>query len=1814
MTNNADQNRHSDQENEPAEMTFGLGAAFKQLESWAQENGLADTLAVIHITLGLDERTVGIGNLVTEMSHPEAAEILALWHANPIVEKLQQFVKTFSSEPIIRHAYAPLPNAGAADKTRRLFKGLKSRTFLLALITNPLAFTEDRETYLFRKMLRIWLVVHGAQRVVQNHYPADANISAASRFLIVGINHQDWVIIDRLLERTRRILLGRHPSFEQFSQAIGSAAEQLRHDASKTPSSQRFLNAISAIAQGNCVPITQDTGRIPIDRSFPDLETNQPRWPFFQHGEIECQAIPVGPDDFNGYGNEDDEPDPCLLVKVDPTDSPEEKTVSCRSVLIQSAELSHFLPWSWEKVLPPELKMIEGWISASLLAEDKTLRLGSALVWLAIRLSRSLALIENLEIQQNINDDWTLTPDFQYVQRRPPRRQNSWRPDNSAHDAVQPFQDEMRIALPTNVSKALTTIGLQGKADSARFLLNVWQTVASIGLEKWFHQQAGEHFPRVTSAKLGQIWSQRVFDRSGDHNLSRLLASHHNSALPGACGYGAWDIDTVERGFELSIQRTAANASRPNLIGSVLEPLESVLNNAIQQATTRLIDARNSDLVTYHNLLVQYAVMALYAGTGSRPLRDPFESATHFNFDELLVFIDDKSDENLHNGRVVPLPDKLVEVIQAYADYLERLAPIIAQRRVGLSKEIASLNTGTTTALPFFFLLDENLKWHSCSEKGLPGGILFEWPLPSNLFRHWYAQQLYRNGVNAEVIDGWMGHAERSVASYGDYSPRCWQNDAEHYRDTLNSIVDQLAFQTPEIPNKLPPLKEPPCESSSYQEPDLFGQRARQRQRRQTLRNAIRAARQDIQLFMGEKPLEELSQEDAEKLGNKMLLRENRLPHPHAAIRFAELTKVLERSGNQNYTVRKRLARIRQERSLITSFAPTALNIWPQILVWAAQTGSSLIKSQLSKFEALSLGAALLCIEKRLSYRRLLNDVVQGRNFRLIQNGKRYFFEYSEELGDHFSTPVQRHEISYKTASLLGHGVGLKKSVDPETCDCPKSLKRLATQTRGAGDSRETETLSDLLSRLCRIVEQVNLIQLPGMVAGALSERQPPTSPPLNDYLRISEGKKRLLPGTTVPDDGSPEIAANPIPGNRLRESDRQTLQNNARDYFGQITEILNQYRKPQAGKIAQQIDKLSKERAGKVPSAIVMVGYWVSDTIRKGKGRQWSKFNPFAQNTLSTYFSSLTGVFSGLAYEVNLLELDDDEITALCANMLEYTRSRSVQIGFFSRRLRDFFRWAEAYGVATPDWSELDLSDNRRQVRPGLLTEAEYLACQRDIQSMTELETDYRLILGFVLLLTYRFGLRAQEAIGLLRADWCVADTYQWVLVRNNRYREIKSVSGRRAVPLLFRLAETERTLVDQVLGRYTAIAGSETNRPILCELVNGSVDITNLRNLIPPALIQVLRRVTGNPSMILHHCRHSFYNRIAAAVLGLETPFSRDFAYNPDSSSLRSVILGDVSGTSRRSGMALARIMGHRHPRTGMKNYNHLMTDWADALTPVVHKRARLLSSAFNTKDFEHAPTYSASELPSALLFPKLSLTRIFRLLRLVSQGLSYERAGQLMQLRPDHTAALQRVFQQANANMRFKTRSDKKAWVNGTQLPNALLQSISDDGWRRLIAHAEQLSDVDPCENTVGPDLTELPFLTGRNRHLLMDQPAHCQLVNLVLDYFEVREHRYRVVARFDNEYATALLTQYGFRVLGEYEASGSGKRLQLDPFSTHLRGASYRGRAFGGLVLERTAGGIIHDAGELATAFLATGMLLAIFRSSSSDHVPPALSKS
>jgi hypothetical protein len=901
-------------------------------------------------------------------------------------------------------------------------------------------------------------------------------------------------------------------------------------------------------------------------------------------------------------------------------------------------------------------------------------------------------------------------------------------------------------------------------------------------------------------------------------------------------------------------------------------------------------------------------------------------------------------------------------------------------------------------------------------------------------------------------------------------------------------------------------------------------------------------------------------------------------------------------SSAKREILKKRLINVSDERSLVSPNITAALETFSHLSSWAERIKKSALKASLSKSRALCVGAALLSIEKRLGYQKLLLDVVKGEHFRLIQHKRQYFFEYSEALNpDDFSEAVQRHEVSYKVASLLAHGVNMKKEVGmppPGTID---ELKEVLEIYSCGGPKLDDPSMADLLSWMCHIINQANLIQLPGIVAAALSERSPPTSSSLRDYVRILHGRATDVPGHTPQGNGlPPQSLARP----RNQETNKRQLQENAKVFTRAITELLNSYSEPKAREYADKIQSVCQIFQGTVSSSMLLAGYWIADRARLGKGKKWKKLEPLARRSLTTYWSSISSPFRGFLYDVDLVNLDSDEVTDFCAEMLDYKAQTSRHIDYFGKRLKDFFRWATQFGVVAPEWDELDVSSGYRSVSPGLITEAEYQASQAFIQSDNSLSVNDKTTLGFVLLLTYRFGLRAKEAIALLFRDWCQDEQFSWVLVQNSRYRRLKSKASRRAVPLLFDFSETEREIVDQAVAHYKSIAWPEVNRPILCETsIDGTPTLTSLAPRISEALIRVLRHVTGNPQLVLHHCRHSFYNRLAPALFDLKSPLATKLSDALEHPHLRQAILGQTHNVSRRSAMALARLMGHRFPSTGLKHYCHLVTDWIDFLTPVTHQRARRISGITQVSELPDMPKAPHTEMSDALEYPAPSLAALLKALRLVGQGLTYERAGALMKIHPRNFSLLRLTIEKTNARMRFSSPGDKNIKIKGSGCPNAFLESISDDAWHRLIHHANTLGDAEmsPAINDSVKYLEELPYLTSPNRQLLMDQPAHSLLVKRVLQLYEIPPTQYQVIAKGGRQNAMEKMQDAGFDVLPEPSI-----RTKVDGFPVFMsdRNSESRIEDYGALLFSRAREGVIRNSFELAVAFLAVGVLVQI----------------
>lgn len=1823
MTKDVEQNWHRNSSTVASELTVRLGKPFSELCAWAVERELERPLAIGYSILGLTPMIVGIGNLVQELNQPESRTITAEWCVNPIVHELKKFTEAFTADARISRQYTSISHRGGVDKNRLQFKKYSTETFLLTLITNPLADITDETTYINRRRLRIWLIIQAASRLIDYGCAADKSISSAARFMVIGESDENWLLIDDLLKIASKQLWHTPNTYQRFTMALANAARIIQHDPIKRGKiQQQFLNSIVAIAHGECHEFKENlTRNITLTPAHFRLTTLTIDDPVFG-GDI-------GVSNFNILPTLDDEEEAPLsyVTDIDPTDSKAQQILSSGSVYIQTMERSHYLPWSWDRVLPTEAHHLETWVHNKLNSQDTTKRMGAALVWLAMRLSRSLALIERITITSELTEEWSLSQDFRFLKRTAPRRRSAWRPNEVTRHQVAAFLNDLTIEIPANIGDVLKTTIQNSEAIPAT-LGALWKSISADKLDSWFSEQARLYFPRLSSAKLGNYYDQRLFDATGDFIFSRLLSSHPNSALPGACSYTTWDIKAIEKGLQLPVLASATETDSCNIIGSLLAPLELVLHEEIERCNNNLKLALGKGLIQYHNALAQYVVMALYAASGARTLRDPFESRQHFSIKHHCVFINDKNDGSLHNGRLVPLPAKTIELLNYYQKHLFALSLRIEEHRPDLAQQLSNLIECRSANMPFFFLLDENLRWHSMANAAQLDCALFEWQLPSNLFRHRYSQRLLKEGIEPEVIEGWMGHAERGAASYSDYSARCWESDVKVFRDALERAYASLPFIVPDFQQELPPLLYLPVQKTTYSEPDLFGQRERTWLRSRRIKAAVREARVDIKLFLNGRSLMDVSDDDLMLLSNRMLLRENRLPHPQAALRLRILIKNVQKldshaaqasqagslkgaassgqatinkpmPGYARYQLlRKRIIDINDERWFITPRITVALEIYEQLSIWAETVRKSALKASLSRAKALTVGVVLLAVEKRLGYKQLLLDIVHSKHFRLLQNKREYFIEYSEALeSDDFSAAVQRHEISYKTASLLAHGTHLKKQVDTPQTQQIEELSEILRLHAQYNPDNLTPSVCELLSWLCEVINQANLVQMPGIVAAALSERAPPTSASLRDYARLLHARTLDIFSTSQANN---DLLNGLIPRAREQTSDKLSLQEQAKTFVKKITKSLNDYTPAHARECAQKLKKICDENKSLVSSSMLFVGYWIAGLTGSGKGKRRKNLDPYARNSLTTYWSSLAPVFHELLYDVDLINLDSEESTDLCMQMLEYKHQSSRHADYFAKRLQDFFRWAAPFGVAAPEWSELNFESGYRTVSPGLISETEYQACHKWIQSDTELTQDNQLMLSFVLILAYRFGLRAKEAIGLLRRDWCQHEQSSWVLVQSNQYRTLKSQASRRAIPLLFKLSEKEQDIVERTLARYSSIAGKHINRPILCEASgneNGQPVLTTLAPRISEALIRVLRSATGNPEMVLHHCRHSFYNRVAPALFGLHSPLAEKFSNTADYAELRRTVLGPINSISRRSAMALARLMGHRFPSTGLKNYCHLVTDWIDELTPATHLRAHKINNIIQIPELPVVPSTVPLGISDALKYPEPSLLQLLKTLRLVSIGLGYERAGELMQIHPKHLSSLQRTIQLANDRMRFSSPANKKLKLKGSDLPNALLESISDAAWQRLIHHAEDQKNAVTylLKDDEAQYIQELPHLISPNRHFLVEQPTHCKLLKHVINLFNIPADQYQIIAKGSSQTAQKRLTEAGFQVVLERDS-----KAKLDGFTVFIseRGGWSRLDDFGGLILARSKAGIIRNSLELAVAFLATGLLIQI----------------
>ena len=509
------------------------------------------------------------------------------------------------------------------------------------------------------------------------------------------------------------------------------------------PGHLRLFNALSNVVEGNW---RQD----PLVRDQPLWQGELADWP--KHVLAEPLADDAPPPENVDDGNQldDADGDPRGSVQVEPESTPAAQSAEALGVQLVNHAEGHMLAWDWHSLILDERFVLVDLIE-SLVQADKVPveRLGGALMAVALLTSSSARRTPSLKTGRTSSTDWRVDVARGVLHRLPARRERRWKvpQGTSAPETewVRPLTDSWALQLDERVAAAIRTAMPPG----GRSLRAAWQATSPQGtFEHWVNQLLSKTpgLVRLTSPSLARAQRHCAFESLQDHALARLVSSSSKTVLPAPCSYAAYTGRTMHGVLgapfaRLATSVTAANFEEANAAGSEMDVDSACVAFALASLRKRIeAAAAVDDWARHHNLLTALCVIALLTCTGARPVNSPFQSLAWFNFENGLIYVDDKSAGAQRGSRLCILASDVIELVQqTYLPHLRAFGLVVRPHLPDFAQAIEAVLRGSPSArLPLFFFVKSTpeFDWTEVSETSLTQQCGGDWPLPWNFARH----------------------------------------------------------------------------------------------------------------------------------------------------------------------------------------------------------------------------------------------------------------------------------------------------------------------------------------------------------------------------------------------------------------------------------------------------------------------------------------------------------------------------------------------------------------------------------------------------------------------------------------------------------------------------------------------------------------------------------------------------------------------------------------------------------------------------------------------------------------------------------------------------------------------------------------------------------------------------------------------------------------------------------------------------------------------------------------------------------------------
>ena len=345
-----------------------------------------------------------------------------------------------------------------------------------------------------------------------------------------------------------------------------------------------------------------------------------------------------------------------------------------------------------------------------------------------------------------------------------------------------------------------------------------------------------------------------------------------------------------------------------------------------------------------------------------------------------------------------------------------------------------------------------------------------------------------------------------------------------------------------------------------------------------------------------------------------------------------------------------------------------------------------------------------------------------------------------------------------------------------------------------------------------------------------------------------------------------------------------------------------------------------------------VIIG-WTEFMVKEGS----YSGNELYLSTIRNYVSQTSGRIAGYAGEEDVTLLEGEGLEEIYRQILSDVESESYR-QYIARGLREFhFYLVEKFHLAPINYSEvLGLISPDRIVDANLISFDEYHnildEIERQRQELSLFHEDFPDIIRLIFILAFRCGLRRSEVLKL-RINDLHAMAPAVLLIRPNYARLLKTKSSVRQLPVSSLLAKDE---LAELIHFQDKRQWQEKTAPF-SEFLFAIPD--NMQMIAPEVkifsiIVNIMRRVTGDPNPKFQHLRHSFASwtvlRLMLPDLRLDDRIKLPFlpvtsTYLNESRLFRTKLL-NKDHPSRKNLRAVASLLGHSGPESSVPHYIHL------------------------------------------------------------------------------------------------------------------------------------------------------------------------------------------------------------------------------------------------------------------------------------------------